>query len=69
MLLVGLSPCYWRGEERILQANHKRWGVQAGDDDMVVQIGEKFVKIDDKLVKICEERILQTNQKEEEWRW
>ena len=39
--------------------------MQAGDDDMVVQIGEKFVKIDDKLVKICEERILQINQRED----
>ena len=27
-----------------MQANHKRWGVQAGDDDKVVKIGEKLVK-------------------------
>ena len=51
LLLVGLSPCYWRGEERILQANHKRWGVQAGDDDKVVKNGGKFVKIGEKFVE------------------
>ena len=44
--------------------------MQAGDDDKVViigvKIGENFVKFGEKIVKICEERILQTNQKEEE---
>ena len=34
-----------------MQANHKRWGVQAGDDDKVFKNGGKFVKIGEKLVE------------------